>query len=82
MKALIRLTIAALGLAVFNISAQTPPVLNLQLYAGLTVTGAVGTECRLVKNRAQWLFRRIPQKTDRIVALTKRHSGQSRMALS
>ena len=23
--------------------AQTPPVLNLQLYAGLTVTGAVGT---------------------------------------
>ncbi len=24
-------------------SAQTPPVLNLQLYAGLTITGAVGT---------------------------------------
>ncbi len=24
-------------------SAQTPPVLDIQLYAGLTITGAVGT---------------------------------------
>jgi len=34
--------LAALALAPRS-SAQTPPVLNLQLFAGLTVTGAVGT---------------------------------------
>lgn len=43
MKTALRLSVAAFGLAVLNLSAQTPPVLNLQLYAGLTVTGAVGT---------------------------------------
>jgi len=43
MKTALRLTIAAIGLAVLNLSAQTPPVLNLQMYAGVTVTGAVGT---------------------------------------
>jgi formylglycine-generating enzyme required for sulfatase activity len=43
MKTTLRLSIAAFGLAVLNLSGQTPPVLNLQLYAGLTVTGAVGT---------------------------------------
>jgi formylglycine-generating enzyme required for sulfatase activity len=43
MKTSLRLTIAAFGLAIFNISAQTPAGLNLQLYAGLTITGAVGT---------------------------------------
>jgi len=36
-----------LGLAAWAMgpraSAQTPPVLNFQLYAGLSVTGAVGT---------------------------------------
>jgi len=39
--------VSVLGLAVCTVGpracAQTPPVLNLQLYAGLTVTGAVGT---------------------------------------
>jgi len=43
MKAALHLSIAAFGLAFFNVSAQSPPMLNLQLYAGLTVTGAVGT---------------------------------------
>jgi hypothetical protein len=43
MKTTLRLIIAAFGLAAFNISAQTPPVLGLQLYAGLSITGAVGT---------------------------------------
>jgi hypothetical protein len=37
------LTVAALGLAVLNLSAQTPAVLNLQLYAGLTLTAAAGS---------------------------------------
>ncbi len=39
--------LSAIGLAAWAVgpraSAQTPPVLNLQLYAGVTVTGAVGT---------------------------------------
>jgi formylglycine-generating enzyme required for sulfatase activity len=35
------LSIWALGLS--SASAQTPPLLNLQLYAGLSITGAVGT---------------------------------------
>ena len=43
MKAPLRQTIAAFGLAIFNVSAQTPAELNLQLYAGLSITGAVGT---------------------------------------
>ncbi|MCC6822249.1 MAG: formylglycine-generating enzyme family protein [Verrucomicrobia subdivision 3 bacterium] len=43
MKTTLRLTVAAFGLAILNLSAQTPPVLNLQMYAGVTVTGAVGT---------------------------------------
>jgi formylglycine-generating enzyme required for sulfatase activity len=36
------LCLAALALAP-RASAQTPPLLNLQLYAGLSITGAVGT---------------------------------------
>jgi len=43
MKNTLCLTVAAFGLEVLNLSAQTPPVLNLQMYAGVTVTGAVGT---------------------------------------
>ena len=39
--------LSLLGLAAWAVgpraSAQTPPVLNLQMYAGVTVTGAVGT---------------------------------------
>jgi hypothetical protein len=43
MKAALRLTIAGLVLAANNISAQTPAELGIQTYAGLTITGAVGT---------------------------------------
>lgn len=43
MKTQVRLTIAALGLAAFNVSAQTPGQLDIQVYAGLTITGTVGT---------------------------------------
>ncbi len=43
MKTALRLTIAAFGLAVFNISAQTPAELGIQTYAGLTITGTAGT---------------------------------------
>jgi len=43
MKTALRLSIAALGLAAFNLSAQTPPVLDVHLHAGLSITGAVGT---------------------------------------
>ena len=43
MKTSLRLTIAAFVLAAFNISAQTPAQLDLQMYAGLSITGAVGT---------------------------------------
>ena len=39
--------LSLLGLAAWalapRVSAQTPPVLNLQMYAGLTVKGTVGT---------------------------------------
>jgi len=43
MKIPLRLTIAAFGVAVFSVSAQTTPELAIQLYAGLSITGAVGT---------------------------------------
>lgn len=42
MKTAFRLTIAAFGLAAFNISAQTPAELDIRTYAGLSITGAVG----------------------------------------
>ena len=48
MKTTLRLIIAAFGLAIFNVSAQTPAGLNLQLYAGLNITGAVGTVYSIV----------------------------------
>ncbi len=43
MKTALRLTIAVVVLAAFNISAQTPAGLDIRTYAGLTITGAVGT---------------------------------------
>ncbi len=43
MKTPIRLAVAAFVTALFNLSAQTPPELGIQTYAGLTITGAVGT---------------------------------------
>jgi formylglycine-generating enzyme required for sulfatase activity len=42
MKTALGLTIVAFVLAAFNLSAQTAE-LNIQTYAGLTITGAVGT---------------------------------------
>ena len=43
MKTTIRVIAIAFGLAAFSISAQTPTELGLQLYAGLSITGMVGT---------------------------------------
>jgi formylglycine-generating enzyme required for sulfatase activity len=43
MKTTLHLTIAAFVLAILNLSAQTPAGIDLQLYAGLSITGAVGT---------------------------------------
>ena len=43
MKTTLRLTGAALVLAACNISAQTPAELGIQTYAGLSITGTVGT---------------------------------------
>jgi hypothetical protein len=42
MKATRNLTITTLVLAAFNLSAQTEAELNIQTYAGLTVTGEIG----------------------------------------
>jgi formylglycine-generating enzyme required for sulfatase activity len=43
MKSALRLTLTAFELAAMNLTAQTAPVLDLRLYAGLSITGAVGT---------------------------------------
>jgi formylglycine-generating enzyme required for sulfatase activity len=43
MRTALRLTVAAFGLAAFNLTAQTPAELGIQTYAGLTITGSVGT---------------------------------------
>src|SRR5512136_1336375 len=43
MKTRVPLTMAVLGLAALNLSAQTPAELGIQTYAGLTITGTVGT---------------------------------------
>ncbi len=43
MRTLLRWIAAALAPVVFDLSAQTPPGLGIQTYAGLTITGAVGT---------------------------------------
>jgi formylglycine-generating enzyme required for sulfatase activity len=42
MKATLRLTLAALGLAAFHVCAQTEAELDIATYAGLTITGEVG----------------------------------------
>jgi hypothetical protein len=41
MKTNLRLTIAAVGFLAFRASAQTTPELDIQMYAGLSITGAV-----------------------------------------
>jgi len=43
MRIALRLSIATFGVAIFNLSAQTPAGLDIQTYAGLTITGAAGT---------------------------------------
>jgi hypothetical protein len=43
MKTSLRLTIAAQALLVFNVSAEMPAELDLQVYAARSITGPVGT---------------------------------------
>jgi len=43
MRTVCRLTIASFILAALNLSAQTSAGLDIQMYAGLTITGTVGT---------------------------------------
>ena len=42
MKTNLRVTMAALGVAVLNLGAQGASELNIQTYAGLTIVGEIG----------------------------------------
>jgi len=77
MKTSLSLTIAAFGLAVFSASAQTPAGLDIQLYAGLSITGAVGTvysveyvtDLAQTNNASAWRSLEFPSARRRLVPL-------------
>ncbi len=62
MKTMLRPVIVAMGVAAFNVPAQTPALLGIQTYAGLSITGEVGavysvefvTDLSQTNNPAAW----------------------------